>query len=119
MATQKQIEANRRNASRSTGPRTDSGKAASAQNATRHGVLSQNAVSHYEDREAYDALLEQLIEDHEPEIALECMLVERLVTLFWREKRLAEAEAALITRENEIADELPFVRLVKVLPLQD
>ncbi len=95
------------------------GKAASARNATRHGVLSQNAVSKYEDRGAYDALLEQLINEHEPITTLECMLVERLTTLFWRERRLAEAEAALLSRDNELLNELSLVRVDRVLLLQD
>ena len=38
MATQAQISANRRNASKSTGPRTDQGRATSSQNARRHGL---------------------------------------------------------------------------------
>ncbi len=59
MANQKQIEANRRNARRSTGPRTAAGKAISKNNAVKHGVLSSNAVSAYEDREQYDALQAQ------------------------------------------------------------
>src|ERR1700761_6809000 len=38
MASQKQIEANRRNALRSTGPRTATGKSISSRNAFRHGL---------------------------------------------------------------------------------
>lgn len=41
MATDSQIEANRRNFRRSTGPRTDAGKARSSANATRHGILAK------------------------------------------------------------------------------
>lgn len=71
MVTQKQIDANRRNADKSTGPRTAEGKARSSQNALRHGVLSEKAISHYEDSEAFDALLSQLLCELEPETALE------------------------------------------------
>jgi hypothetical protein len=38
MATEKQIAANRRNAQRSTGPRTAAGKSISSRNAFRHGL---------------------------------------------------------------------------------
>jgi len=44
MASKKKIAANRRNAKKSTGPKTPEGKAVSAQNATRHGLLSRRAV---------------------------------------------------------------------------
>ena len=44
MASDKQIAANRRNAMRSTGPRTRSGKARSRANSLRHGLLSKVLV---------------------------------------------------------------------------
>ncbi len=43
MATERQIEANRRNAARSTGPRTEAGKARSRANATKHGLAAESA----------------------------------------------------------------------------
>lgn len=98
MATEKQIAANRRNARKSTGPTTASGKAASSRNALRHGVLSEKAVSEFEERKQFDALLQGLVADLIPVTTIECMLVERLTILLWREKRLIEAEERDITR---------------------
>ncbi len=88
MATKKQVDANRGNAAKSTGPKTAAGKAVSSQNARTHGVLSQHAISDRESQEAFDELLEQLVCELNPETALECTLVERLA-IAGAEKRTA------------------------------
>ena len=119
MASRKQIQANRKNAQKSTGPNTSGGKANSSRNALKHGVLSQRAVADHEDKEAYEALLAQLIEEHAPETSFECTLVERLSILIWREKRLAEAEAERLKRSYEHAQEFAFTNPLEALPLRD
>lgn len=119
MATQKQILANRKNAQKSTGPKSAAGKRASSRNALKHGVLSQQAVADHEDRKAYEALLGQLIEEYAPEAALECTLVERLSILIWREKRLAKAEAERLRRSYEKAQEWSLSKPLEALPLRD
>lgn len=92
MATEKQVAANRRNAQKSTGPRTEAGKDASSRNGFKHGVLSVSVVSSEEDHSGFTALLTDLVTDHQPMTAIECALVERLAILLWRERRLAQAE---------------------------
>ena len=54
MATQAQIEANRLNAQRSTGPRTPDGKAAIRQNAFRHGFTSSIPLTQQEEHDKVD-----------------------------------------------------------------
>lgn len=119
MATQKQIEANRLNALKSTGPQSEEGKAASSRNALKHGVLSTRAVSEYEDGDEYQALLNQLVEELEPVSIIECTLVERIANLLWREKRLAAAEANKITSGNRFADAHPTYSHGRDLALKD
>lgn len=120
MATEKQIAANRRNARQSTGPKTAKGKARSSENALQHGVLSEKAISHYEEHEKFNALLAQLVAEFAPETALESTLVERIAILLWREKRLAAAEAEQITGQNKLADsdeESRYFLIQRTLPL--
>src|SRR5262249_50109860 len=45
MTSLKQIEANRRNAMKSTGPRTEAGKEQSRRNALRHGLTAETVVN--------------------------------------------------------------------------
>jgi hypothetical protein len=66
MATPAQIQANQRNAQRSTGPRTPDGKAAVAQNRTTHGLTGQFTVLACEDRGAFQELLDSYIAEYEP-----------------------------------------------------
>jgi hypothetical protein len=112
MASEKQIAANRRNAAKSTGPRSAEGKVASSRNALKHGVLSKQALSAYEDTQAFKTLLAKLVEEVEPVSVIECTLVERIAILLWREKRLAETEAGEIDR---IAETPVFMAGIKIL----
>ena len=59
MSTIKQIEANRANALRSTGPRTEAGKAASSGNALRHGFTARRVVIEGEDPVLFDRLRDE------------------------------------------------------------
>lgn len=93
MATDKQIAANQANAKRSTGPKTEEGKAASSKNAVKHGALTSIAVAEHEDAALFESMLAALVKEHDPATTIEHQLVERLAVLFWREIRLAKAEA--------------------------
>jgi hypothetical protein len=59
MSTQRQIEANRRNAQKSTGPTSVTGKAASSMNALKTGIHAKSLVLPTED----PAELDELVED--------------------------------------------------------
>ena len=96
MATKRQIAANRRNARRSTGPRSAAGKAASSANALRHGLAAARAVVlPDEDGEAYEGLRQGVIADLDPADTLQAALAQRIVVLLWRLDRAARLEAEL------------------------
>jgi hypothetical protein len=67
MATAKQAAANRRNAAKSTGPRTKSGKARSRRNALKHGLSAEQVVMLGEDPAAFEALRDDLYNHYQPE----------------------------------------------------
>ena len=55
MTSFQQFEANRRNALRSTGPKTDEGKRRSRANSIRHGLIAETVIGILEDAEDYEA----------------------------------------------------------------
>ena len=87
MSTEAQINANRQNAQKSTGPKTAEGKGAVAQNALKHGLFSAADVVFDESREDYDLLKEKMLAEMRPAGYMELMLAERIVSLSWRLRR--------------------------------
>ena len=87
MTSLRQIEANRRNALRSTGPKTDEGKQRSRRNAFRHGLTVETVVSSLEDIEDYRAFEAAIAADYDGRTAVERELVLRLASLLWRLRR--------------------------------
>lgn len=88
--------ANRKNAQRSTGPRTTSGKAVVAANAIKHGLLSAEILLPEDDQTALAALAENFLTEFKPEGSLEHLLVDRMVSLVWRLARLGRVESELL-----------------------
>jgi len=87
MATTAQITANRKNARKSTGPKTAGGKAAVSQNAVKHGLFAAEAVILGEDPAVYEDFHDKFLEDLAPVGMAETVLAERVVSLSWRLRR--------------------------------
>ncbi|HXW72113.1 MAG TPA: hypothetical protein VEK34_11825, partial [Methylocella sp.] len=87
MTSFKQIEANRRNALNSTGPKTEAGKQQSRRNAVRHGLTAETVVDVLEDPEDYKAFEMAVASDFDVQTAVERELVLRLASLLWRLRR--------------------------------
>jgi hypothetical protein len=83
MATERQIAANRRNAARSTGPRTTAGKKSSSANAYRHGLTARQGLI-ASDAQDIEELAAKLVGDRQNRVALQ-----------WA-RTAAEAEVALL-----------------------
>jgi len=95
MTTIKQIEANRLNALKSTGPRTEEGKRRSRCNAIRHGLTAETVIVGLEDPEDYESFEATIIADYDPTTAVERELVLRLASVLWRLRRATGIETAL------------------------
>ena len=105
MATKKQIKANRSNAQKSTGPKTEAGKAASSRNALCHGLTATHAiVLPDENADAFDSLQREVLGDLDPQGALQAALAERIVVLLWRLDRAARLECQLFIHGQRRAD---------------
>jgi hypothetical protein len=100
MTSVRQIEANRRNALRSTGPKTDQGKQRSAQNAVRHGLTAETVIVPLEDPEDYQAFEQAVTADYDAETAVERELVLRLASLLWRLRRATSIETGLLQMQS-------------------
>ena len=111
--SERKLKANRANAQKSSGPKTDQGKHNSSRNATKHGLLSKDlVVSEKEDRKEFEQLLKELIEDFQPRNRVELSLVEPVAISDWRFRRALRAEAAEIGSD-------PVMAFDRVLPNAD
>jgi hypothetical protein len=99
MTSDRRAEANRRNALRSTGPKTPEGKAAVRLNALKHGLLSREILLPGEDEEALRELGERLRAELQPVGELENLLVDRIIAAYWRLRRLGRVEAGIFACE--------------------
>jgi hypothetical protein len=96
----KQLDANRRNAQKSTGPKNPDGRAVSKMNALKHGLLAQTVVvrGHQikESSNKFKKLCQEFYADLNPVGPLEEMLVDKIVSLTWRLRRVHTAESGEI-----------------------
>src|SRR4051794_18650807 len=93
MATLRQIEANRRNALKSTGPK--SAKSKTGLNALKTGIHSETAVLPCEDRAAHDALVADHYARFAPNLPEERVYVDEIIRCEWLLRRLQRTETEL------------------------
>jgi hypothetical protein len=114
MATKRQIAANRRNARKSSGPKTPQGKATASMNALRHGLRARKVVIPGEEQDEFDQLHAGLQNQYQPQNPAEQHLVDQAAIAQWKlvraevfeakcyaEKPSAEAQAAIFGRMTQ------------------
>src|SRR5262249_33746680 len=114
MISPPQLEANRGNALKSTGPRTIHGKQASRRNALRHGLTAETLIEPLEDPESYRAFEAAIVAEYLPQGPVEKELVHRLASLFWRLRRATPIQTGPLRLRSEI---LPRFRSPRPQPL--
>ncbi len=133
MTSFRQIEANRRNAIRSTGPSTEEGKHRTRRNAVRHGLCAETVIEMVEDIDDYRAFEAAVIADYDAQTAVERELVLRLASLLWRLRRATAIETDLLRIQAEILRDrrdqtqgqperpqaMPFRVIETAIPLRD
>jgi hypothetical protein len=114
MATQKQIKANRQNAKKSTGPKTAEGKAAVSQNAVKHGLFTDSLIRG-ENPADYVVFHNEMLADLAPVGAVETMLAERVISLWWRLRRAERMQNQALDDMIETCITNPLSRRLHIL----
>jgi hypothetical protein len=84
----------------STGPKSDSGKAKSSQNALKHGFFAKAILLPSEDLGVYEAHRDALWSDLDPQNTLEALWAKEIVDTHWRLQRLGLIEIEVFTRRS-------------------
>lgn len=103
MPSQKQIEANRRNALKSTGPRTPKGKSICATNASRHKRLAETVLLACEDRANFIRFCRRFHREFLPVGPLETAFVNEMVAAAWRRDRASILESIILDHAHSTA----------------
>lgn len=91
------------NGAKSKGPITPEGKLRSSLNRMKHGRYSRYlSLLHIEDRQAFDALIDDLVAQFLPKDHVEFRLIAQLASVEWRKQRLDALDVAILDNEYAI-----------------
>ncbi|WP_455367385.1 hypothetical protein [[Eubacterium] cellulosolvens] len=97
MTSESKVEANRKNALKSTGPKDTS---ITRFNAIKHGLTAEKLViMRYENKEDYESIIDGLCIDFQPQTTVEHLLIEQIATCLWRRIRIIRSEKAEIEEQ--------------------
>ncbi len=115
MSTNAKIIANRRNAQKSTGPRTREGKAAASKNSIKHGLWAHQTIISSENQADFCKERDRILSDLVPDSPMESMLAERIVILSWRLNRIDLIQNQTIDALNARNTSSPLAKLTQSL----
>jgi hypothetical protein len=101
MATQKQIAANRRNAKKSTGPRSESAKAITRMNALRHGLRAKPGAISAESLKELSQIRSQFLQSFQPQNPEQARLIDRMALARWQIMNWERAEAKFLSDPSQ------------------
>ena len=107
MISEKQLQANRANAQKSTGPRTETGKSIASKNSITHGLRSVQPVIEGEDPAEYNDFRNDMITQFSPTGPMEALLVDRIVHAAWRLRRIGTIEVEVYDFLRHLPDDTP------------
>lgn len=125
--TVRKAETNRENAKKSTGPKSDSGKATSSKNRLSHGLCSQDLLVGNETAEEFDQFVASIRKAYDPATEEEKILTDQVAQSLWRYNRALRVESEVIaeTMTNEYNRPKPtpsmmieFVLAERILPVE-
>lgn len=102
MSSEEKIQSNRRNAKRSTGPKSEGGKMRASQNALKRGLYAKKSILRGDEAELHADLLEDAYHQYFPEGPLEEAVVEQIVMLMIQIHRMDRAEVALLEEASAV-----------------
>ena len=105
MSTAAQIAANQANSQHSTGPTSETGKAASSRNNFKFGFTGRFEVLPFENQAGFDALLAALQTEHNPTTATEGILVTKMAEHYWLARRAQGLQDTTWAPENPLGDD--------------
>ncbi|HEG43183.1 MAG TPA: hypothetical protein ENH94_03945 [Phycisphaerales bacterium] len=115
MATEKQINANRQNSLKSTGPNTPEGKSAVAQNSFKHGMYAAQGAFPGESQAEFDLHRDRIFEEYHPESPTEIMYTHRIASLSWRLRRSDRVQLAAVNSLHHSHRNKPVIKLPSML----
>ena len=109
------VLANRNNAKKSTGPRTENGKAWAKRNAVKHGLRAENIITVGESKIEFEELKDQFVKELQPIDIISMQLVNRIVLTAWNLQRSDKIQSGILAYEMQSYEADEYKSKLKVI----